>query len=77
MCEGLYHHKLGFERNLAYYAPFPIMHKFTVETLEHAFNLQRNFTYKTFLTGFNGSIYEYEFDQFKWVHVLLEVLLHF
>ena len=61
MCDGLYHHNLGFEHNLAYYAPFMIMHKFTLDTLDRAFHLQQAFKFADFLELFNGTIYEYDF----------------
>ena len=60
-CDGLYHHSLGFEHNLGYYAAFPILHKFTLDTLGRAFELQQAFNFAAYLELFNGTVYDYDF----------------
>ena len=47
-----------FESNVEYYATFPVMHKFDLNTMRNAYELQKKLKYRDFVENFNGTVYK-------------------
>ena len=50
---------------VSYYVAFPVVHKFGYDTLEQSFNLQKAYTYYTYIDDFNGTYYEIKDDEIR------------
>ena len=54
--------KKGYDENFPYFAPMPVVHKFTVDTLEEAFQKQLNFSFEEHFLGYNGMFYDFDIN---------------